>query len=202
LSRIVNERQFDRLKGMLDKTDGKIVLGGECVREELFIAPTIVKDCTGDDSLLSDEIFGPILPIVPVDSTEEALAFVNSREHPLALMAFSNDPKYREYIFNNTQSGSCLANECLFHAGCFVIPFGGVGTSGYGKSLGYYGFETFSHQRATLDSPGWLDLKPLTGFKYAPLKSSDMPFIKFFWGEGPVNLPRAPGTPGAETQKK
>ncbi|KAG9040301.1 hypothetical protein FS837_000819, partial [Tulasnella sp. UAMH 9824] len=67
LSRIVNERQFDRLKAMLDKTDGKVVLGGECVREELFVAPTVVKDCTGDDSLLADEIFGPILPIVPVD---------------------------------------------------------------------------------------------------------------------------------------
>ncbi|KAG8949956.1 hypothetical protein FRC00_007906 [Tulasnella sp. 408] len=169
LSRIVNERQFDRLKAMLDKTDGKVVLGGECVREELFIAPTVVKDCTGDDSLLADEIFGPILPIVPVDSTEEALAFVNAREHPLALMAFSNDVKYREYN---------------------------------GKSLGYYGFETFSHQRASIDSPGWLDLKPLTGFKYAPLKAADMPFIKFFWGEGPVNLPRAPGTPGADAQKK
>ncbi|KAG9047723.1 hypothetical protein FS837_001620, partial [Tulasnella sp. UAMH 9824] len=102
-------------------------------------------------------------------STEEALAFVNGREHPLALMAFSNNPKYREHN---------------------------------GKSLGYYGFETFSHQRASIDSPGWLDLQLLTGFKYAPLKSADMPLIKYFWGEGPVNLPRAPGTPGADAQKK
>ncbi|KAG8942889.1 hypothetical protein FRC00_011561 [Tulasnella sp. 408] len=195
---------------MLDKTDGKVVLGGECVREELFIAPTVVKDCTGDDSLLAEYVSWnaflnhskDVSPRLCNVSTEEALAFVNAREHPLALMAFSNDVKYREYIFNNTQSGSCLANECLFHAGCFVIPFGGVGTSGYGKSLGYYGFETFSHQRASIDSPGWLDLKPLTGFKYAPLKAADMPFIKFFWGEGPVNLPRAPGTPGADAQKK
>lgn len=57
LSRIVNERQFDRLKGMLDKTDGKVVLGGECVREELYVAPTVVKDCTGDDSLLAEYVF-------------------------------------------------------------------------------------------------------------------------------------------------
>ncbi|KAG8985917.1 hypothetical protein FRB90_004365 [Tulasnella sp. 427] len=218
-SRIVNERQFDRLKAMLDKTDGKVVLGGECVRDELYIAPTVVKGCTGDDSMMSEyvsigllkgvnrgeahlEIFGPILPIVPVDSAEEAIAFVNSREHPLALMVFSNDPKYKDHVISNTQSGACLVNECLFHAGCFVIPFGGVGTSGYGKSLGVYGFETFSHQRACIDSPAWLDLKPVTGFKYAPLDSANLPLVKWFWGEGPVNLPRVAGTPNAETQKK
>ncbi|KAG8908245.1 hypothetical protein FRB99_008310 [Tulasnella sp. 403] len=194
-SRIINESQFDRLEKLLDATKGEIVIGGEMEREDRYIAPTVVKDCTGEDSLMADEIFGPILPLVPVDSVEEALAFVNAREHPLSLMSYSSNPKFNEHIFDNTQSGACLANDALVHGGCMTLPFGGIGNSGHGNYLGHYGFRTFTHERAMVQSPSWLDVKFLYGLRFPPFKSSDLPFIRRLWRLNDLPYPRAGEAP-------
>lgn len=113
-SRIVSDAHFKRVKGLLDNTKGTVVLGGETDAAQRFIAPTIVRDVTPDDSLMSEEIFGPILPIIPVKSVEEGIELVNAKyvewlfvdnetrgllcysEHPLAVYVFSNDAKLKK----------------------------------------------------------------------------------------------------------
>jgi aldehyde dehydrogenase (NAD+)/aldehyde dehydrogenase (NAD(P)+) len=123
-----------------------------------------------DDSLMSEEIFGPILPIVPVDSVDEAIEFINSRDHPLALYVFSTSASFKSKVFDNTQSGSCLANECLLQCGADGLPFGGIGASGSGYHTGKFSFDMFTHLRASLDSPSWIDM--LMGGRFPPFTAS------------------------------
>lgn len=88
--------QYKRVKSMLDGTKGKVVLGGECDETQLYIAPTVVENVSPEDSLMSDEIFGPILPIMTVKSLDEAITYVNNGDHPLALYVFAGDSAIRK----------------------------------------------------------------------------------------------------------
>ncbi|KAG6900272.1 hypothetical protein C0993_000460 [Termitomyces sp. T159_Od127] len=94
-SRIVTPQAWKRIKGLLDNTEGVVVLGGESDEATKFVAPTVVRDIKAEDSLMSEEIFGPVLPIVPVEDIDEAIAFVNTRDHPLALYVFSNNAEVK-----------------------------------------------------------------------------------------------------------
>ncbi|KAF8762010.1 Dehydrogenase [Rhizoctonia solani] len=126
-SRIISAGHWDRLKGMLDGTDGKVVLGGgsDADRDSKFIAPTVVKDVGGDDALMKSEIFGPILPIVPVKDVDAAIEYVNAKalassDHPLALYVFTKNPSHLTkslslVVFDNTQSGAAVANDLIIH---------------------------------------------------------------------------------------
>ncbi|KAI0064309.1 NAD-aldehyde dehydrogenase [Artomyces pyxidatus] len=165
-ARIISPAHFARIKAQLDATKGKIVYGGSTNAEKKFIEPTLVVNVRDDDSLMKEEIFGPVLPIVAVESLDEALEIVNSRDHPLALYAFSKDAAYKAKVFNNTHSGACIANETLIHVGAEGLPFGGIGPSGAGAHTGKYSFDTFTHLRSTLDNPGWLEL--ILGGRYPP----------------------------------
>jgi len=169
---MVSPHHFARVKGLLDKTKGTIVVGGETDADTKYIAPTIVKDVKGDDSLMSEEIFGPILPIIPVDDVDEAIKFINARDHPLALYVFSSNAAFKDKVFNNTQSGACIANDCLLQAGVYGLPVGGTGRSGYGQYSGKHGFDMFTHLRGSLDSPGWLDM--LLGARFPPYTASKL----------------------------
>ncbi|THH14250.1 hypothetical protein EW146_g6054 [Bondarzewia mesenterica] len=157
-SRIISISQFERITGLLKSTKGEIVYGGGSNADKKFIEPTIVIGVDGADSLMSEEIFGPILPIVPVDSLDEAIEFVNARDHPLALYVFSQDPKFKAKVFDNTQSGSAVANECMLQTVAEGLPFGGIGPSGSGAHTGKFTFDIFTHVRASLDNPSWLDM--------------------------------------------
>ncbi|EKM75339.1 hypothetical protein AGABI1DRAFT_46604 [Agaricus bisporus var. burnettii JB137-S8] len=165
-SRLVTPQAFNRIKGLLDNTKGTIVIGGEMDEATKFIAPTIVKDVPTNDSLMNEEIFGPVLPIVPVKDVEEAIAYVNSNDHPLAVYVFSQDAAYKQKVFSRTQSGSAVANEVVIQPGIEGLPFGGIGPSGSGYHTGKYTFDMFTHLRASLDSPGWLD--KILGFRFPP----------------------------------
>ncbi|KAG5351806.1 hypothetical protein C0989_004843 [Termitomyces sp. Mn162] len=165
-SRIVTHQAWKRIKGLIDTTKGTVVVGGEMDEATKFIAPTIVRDVKADDSLMSEEIFGPVLPLVPVEDVDEAIAFVNARDHPLALYVFSQDAEFKAKVFTNTLSGSAVANETLLHLAVDGMPFGGVGPSGYGAHTGKFGFDTFTHLRASLDSPSWVD--KIIGFRFPP----------------------------------
>ncbi|KZP08660.1 NAD-dependent aldehyde dehydrogenase [Athelia psychrophila] len=173
-SRIIAPRHVERLRGLLGATRGTVVAGGEVDAGQKYVAPTIVRDVKADDALMQDELFGPILPIVPVDSVDDAIAFINARDHPLALYVFSDSAAFKAKVFDNTQSGSCLANETLIQCGAHGLPFGGTGPSGSGQHIGKYSFDTFTHLRATLDSPGWVD--KLIGGRYPPYTVSAFPF--------------------------
>jgi acyl-CoA reductase-like NAD-dependent aldehyde dehydrogenase len=149
--RIVSTRQFDRLKGLLDKVDpSTIVIGGEADRDDLYIAPTIVSPVDTDSILMQDEIFGPILPFIPVESMDEAINIVNAREQPLALYVFSSGKYDYNKILDNTSSGGVLVNDILMHLQELSLPFGGVGPSGTGSYHGEKSFETFTHLRSTM----------------------------------------------------
>ncbi|KAG8683784.1 hypothetical protein FRC09_015853, partial [Ceratobasidium sp. 395] len=167
-SRIISERHYDRVKQMVDETKGSIVLGGakDANREQKFIAPTIVKDVQGDDILMQSEIFGPVLPIIPVKDVDAAIQYINEHDHPLALYVFTTDPKFKAKVFDNTLSGAAVANEVIIHIGVDGLPFGGVGPSGYGAHTSKFTFDIFTHQRSSLDSPGWVDL--ILGARFPP----------------------------------
>ncbi|KAF8609342.1 NAD-dependent aldehyde dehydrogenase [Ceratobasidium sp. AG-I] len=166
--RIISHGHYDRLKAMIDGTQGTVVIGGagDADRDSKFIAPTIVKDVKPDDTLMRSEIFGPLLPIVPVKDVDAAIDFINSNDHPLALYVFSSDKKFKAKVFDNTQSGAAVANELIIHIAVDGLPFGGVGPSGYGAHTSKFSFDTFTHLRGSLDSPGWVDL--ILGARFPP----------------------------------
>lgn len=152
-ARIINGGHFKRLNSMISGTKGKVVLGGESDEKARFLAPTVISNVKVDDPVMAGEIFGPILPIVPVKSIESAVDFINSRDQPLALYMFAGDNKAKEYFFDNTRSGACLQGDTLLHFAVDSLPFGGTGPSGYGNYHGKASFDQFSHQRASLDAP-------------------------------------------------
>ena len=149
--RIVNERHFDRLAALLGS--GRIVTGGATDRERRYIAPTVLADVSPDAPVMAEEIFGPILPIVEVPGLEEAIDFINEREKPLALYAFTDSATTRERLAAETSSGGLAFGIPVYHLTVPDLPFGGVGESGMGRYHGRYSVETFSHRKALLDKP-------------------------------------------------
>ncbi|KAI9465739.1 NAD-aldehyde dehydrogenase [Lactarius psammicola] len=164
--RIVSSSHFTRIKGLLDRTGGQIVYGGSTNEETKFIEPTLVTGVKGDDSLMGEEIFGPVLPIIEVDDVDEAIEFINARDHPLALYVFSSSSALKSKVIENTQSGSAIVNDTLIQALAEGLPFGGIGPSGSGCNTGKFSFDTFTHLRATLDNPGFMDY--IMSFRYPP----------------------------------
>ncbi|MEU2560939.1 aldehyde dehydrogenase family protein [Streptomyces longispororuber] len=149
--RIVNERHFDRLSALLDS--GRLVTGGRTDRAAKYIAPTVLADVKPDEPVMREEIFGPVLPIVEVDGLDEAIAFINDRDKPLALYAFTDSAATRERIAAETSSGGLGFGLPMAHLGVPELPFGGVGESGMGAYHGPHSIAVFSHRKARLDVP-------------------------------------------------
>lgn len=178
ISHIINLAHFHRLKNLLDSTSGTIAFGGQTDESRKFIAPTVVKGVKGDDSLMSDEIFGPILPVVPVDDVDAAIAYINAHDHPLALYCFSPDAAFKNKVFDNTQSGSAVANDVLLHCAADGLPFGGIGPSGSGYHTRGFTFDMFTHLRASIDSPGWIDA--ILGARFPPYTPKKIASLDYF----------------------
>ncbi|WP_327679325.1 aldehyde dehydrogenase family protein [Streptomyces sp. NBC_00467] len=149
--RIVNERHFDRLSGLLDS--GRVVVGGDTDRDRKYIAPTVLADVDPGAPVMREEIFGPVLPIVTVPGLDEAIDFINDRDKPLALYAFTESPDTRRRLAAETSSGGLGFGLPLAHLTVSDLPFGGVGESGMGSYHGRYSIETFSHRKAVLEKP-------------------------------------------------
>jgi len=190
IGRIVSDGHFARVKKMVDETEGTVVLGGKSDEATRYIEPTVVRSVRPDDSLMQDEIFGPVLPIVPVDDIEAAIKHINAGEKPLALYVFSQDKKLQEHIFSNTQSGAAVANEVIVHLAVPGLPMGGVGASGYGAHTGKFSFDTFTHLRSSIDSPTWLDV--VLKNRYPPYTSAK---LKTMFSLILPSLPPRPGQP-------
>ncbi|MDA8016803.1 MAG: aldehyde dehydrogenase family protein [Thermoanaerobaculia bacterium] len=153
LARIVNRRHYERLQKLLDKsvaTGGKVIYGGTCDPDDRWIEPTLLADVPDDAPVMQEEIFGPILPIVPYDDLDEALRRIRSREKPLALYLFTSDDRVTERVLTETSAGGTCINDVAIHFLHPNLPFGGVNHSGHGVSHGYFGFRAFSHERAVL----------------------------------------------------
>jgi aldehyde dehydrogenase (NAD+) len=158
---IVNERHFGRLTTALAATKGTVALGGGSDAATIEIQPTVVVDPALDEPLMTDEIFGPILPIVTVQSLDEAIDFVNSRAKPLAAYLFTKSKDVRERVIKEVSAGGMLVNHLLFQFSTTKLPFGGVGPSGMGAYHGKFGFEEFSHRKSVLTKPTRPDLTAL-----------------------------------------
>ena len=158
LGRIVNDRHFDRIVGLADAGGtGDLVCGGDRDRAARYLAPTIFRRTDPDAPIMQEEIFGPLLPTIPVDDVEAAVGFVTARDKPLALYAFAEDPDVRDLVLETTTSGGVCLNATLFHIAVPGLPFGGVGESGMGAYHGRSGFETFTHRKAVLHRPTTID---------------------------------------------
>jgi len=162
---IVNPTHHARLRSMLERTKGKIVIGGEYDGEKR-IAPTIVKDVTVDDSLMEDEIFGPILPLIAVDDLEEAIRIVRAQPVALAVYAFTNNEEVKKRLVYETKSGTLSVNEPFGQVAVIEMPFGGQGESGHGAWYGKFAFDTFTHLRGYVDVPPTQE--PLLAPRYPP----------------------------------
>ncbi|MXW40290.1 MAG: aldehyde dehydrogenase family protein [Synechococcus sp. SB0668_bin_15] len=153
--RIVNDSQFRRLAALL--RERSVLWGGHTDPTERYVAPTVVAVEQWDDPLMEEEIFGPVLPILPLPSLEEALDAINSRPHPLALYLFSGRRAWRDRLLAGTSSGTVCLNDVVLQGGIPQLPFGGVGESGMGAYHGRAGFARFSHQRSVLQRPQGFD---------------------------------------------
>ena len=149
--RIISTHHVDRLAAVMP-TNG-VVIGGEIDKGEKYIAPTVVTGITGDDGIMRDEIFGPILPMLNVASADEAIEFINARPKPLALYVYSSDRATHRAFETRTSSGALDINVALAHMSVADLPFGGVGPSGSGAYHGKRSFDVFSHQKAVLSKP-------------------------------------------------
>jgi aldehyde dehydrogenase (NAD+) len=151
--RIVNQRHFDRLTASLAATKGNVAVGGGSDASTLSIQPTVVVDPDPAEPLMTDEIFGPILPVVTVQSLDEAISFVNSRPKPLAAYLFTKTKSIRERVVKEVSAGGMVINHLLLHFTTNKLPFGGVGPSGMGAYHGKFGFEEFSHRKTVMTKP-------------------------------------------------
>jgi aldehyde dehydrogenase (NAD+) len=160
--RIVNRRNFDRLVGLMGS--GRIVAGGQTDAADLYIAPTVLVDVPPDSPVMREEVFGPLLPVLEVDSVEAVVRWVNSRPRPLGLYVFAEDIGVAERILDATESGDAAINDCTIHPMIPELPFGGVGNSGMGKYHGRCGFEAFTNARGVLYHSSRID----PGVRYPP----------------------------------
>ena len=161
--RIVNDKSFERVSSYL--TDGEVVLGGKTDKEERYIAPTLLRNVSPSAPVMQEEIFGPVLPMLTFERREEVINFITQREKPLALYYFGDEEKGWKML-RRTQSGGACINDTIMHIANENIPFGGVGNSGMGSYHGRLSFDAFSHRRAVVCTPTWIDLP----FRYMPYK--------------------------------
>jgi aldehyde dehydrogenase (NAD+) len=163
--RIVNERHHARLTGLLDRGgyDAVAVGGGHDVGER-YIAPTVLTGVKPDAAVMDDEIFGPILPVLPYAELDDAIAFVNDRPQPLALYVFASRSTDIDRVVDRTTAGGVTVNHTLLHVSVPELPFGGVGASGIGAYHGEAGFRVFSHAKPVLQR----STKPDPSIAYPP----------------------------------
>ncbi|MGE5182457.1 MAG: aldehyde dehydrogenase family protein [Acidobacteriota bacterium] len=160
LARVINTRNYERLTKLLDETvlqGARVEIGGEVDAGERYISPTVLTGVRPDAPVMSEEIFGPILPVLTYKSFDEVVPFITARDKPLALYVFGDNPHRVDQVIAGTTAGGTCVNNTLVHFANHNLPFGGVGPSGTGNYHGVYGFKAFSHERAVLWQ-GRLDL--------------------------------------------
>jgi len=162
--KIINERQFDRLVKYLQQ--GRVVHGGRTDREKLFIEPTVITNVSMDSALMKEEIFGPILPVIPFNTNEEALKIIEQNKNPLAFYVFTSKREREKYWLDRVAFGGGCVNNASWHLTNHHLPFGGRGFSGSGQYHGKYSFDTFSHKKSIMKTPTWFD----PALKYPPFK--------------------------------
>ncbi|HNR54665.1 MAG TPA: aldehyde dehydrogenase family protein [Flavobacteriales bacterium] len=154
-ARLVNDRRLSVVRSYLDQ--GRAILGGQSDANDRYIAPTVLLDVPLDAPVMREEIFGPVLPVIPWTEREEAIAITRRNPFPLASYLFSSDRDMPGWFMERIPSGSTCINHCMLHFGDPYLPFGGVGASGMGRYHGRYTFDLFSHQRAVVRASTFID---------------------------------------------
>jgi len=161
-ARIVNTKNWDRLKSYIEPQ--KVIFGGKYDKQDLFISPTLIDEPELSGELMQNEIFGPLLPILAYDNTEDLYRIIGSYEKPLSLYVFSENRHFTDLVIRHFSFGGGCVNDTLIHIANKNLPFGGVGHSGIGAYHGQASFDTFSHKKSMTKRPTWLDIK----IRYAP----------------------------------
>lgn len=172
--KMINRKHFDRVCGLIAKD--KVVLGGTWREETLQIAPTIMDHVVPEDAVMQEEIFGPLLPVLEVESMQEAFDFIQSRPHPLALYLFTSSRSEEDLFLKRVPFGGGCVNDTIIHIATQNLPFGGVGHSGMGSYHGKKSFETFSHAKSVVKKFTWLDLV----LRYQPYRPWKDALVRFF----------------------
>lgn len=172
--KIINRKHFERLRALLK--DGDVVCGGEIDEAALKIAPTVIENAPWDCELMTQEIFGPILPIMCYGSIEEVREMMEERPKPLALYVFSENKSEAKCLMDNCRFGGGCINDTIIHLATTHMGFGGVGESGMGSYHGKAGFDTFSHTKSIVDKKTWLDL----GIRYRPYTPAAERLLRMF----------------------
>lgn len=173
MTRIVSDKHFDRLTFFLKQ--GEILLGGKSNREMLSIEPTILTDITWDDRVMSDEIFGPILPVLEYTALDDVVEGIRKHPNPLALYLFTASTRIQNEVLNSISFGGGCINDTIYHFANPHLPFGGVGTSGIGAYHGKNSFDVFSHKKSVLKQTTLFDIP----FRYPHVKNA-LKRIKMF----------------------
>jgi aldehyde dehydrogenase (NAD+) len=170
LARVVNRRHTQRLASLLAdarQRGARLLAGGEVDEEQCYIAPTLLDRVPAGAAILSEEIFGPLLPIIGYTDLDQVIAAINAAPKPLALYLWSTDRRAVDKVLAQTSSGGACVNHCVAHFAHGNLPFGGVNNSGVGSAHGEYGFKAFSHERAVLRASPLMLIKlffpPYTG---------------------------------------
>ncbi|XP_057988795.1 aldehyde dehydrogenase family 3 member F1 isoform X2 [Hevea brasiliensis] len=171
IARIINKHHFLRLKNLLSDlaVQKSVVYGGSMDEENLFIEPTILLDPPLQSEIMTDEIFGPLLPIITLDMVEDSIEFINSKPKALAIYAFTKNEQFKRRIEAETSSGSLVFNDAVIQYAVDTLPFGGIGESGIGRYHGKFSFDTFTHHKAVTTrsflTDFWFRFPPWNGQK-------------------------------------
>lgn len=172
LGKIINEKRFDKLVEYL--SEGNIIEGGNYNRENLFIQPTLIDEVNMEDSIMKEEIFGPILPILTYTDIEEVVHIIRKNRYPLALYLFTEEDAIKQYILERIEFGGGCINHTLSHIINPNLPFGGIGYSGMGRYHSKYTFDAFSYEKSIFEpSINW---EP--NLKYPPYKARQLKLVK------------------------
>lgn len=172
--RIVNRQQYDRLIAMIENSGGELALGGRSDADTLGIEPAVIVDPGPDSPVMETEIFGPVLPVLSVDSLSEAIQFINARPKPLATYLFTKSAAERDRVLAEVSSGGTVINHVAVHCLAPQLPFGGVGPSGMGAYHGRWGFEALSHRKAVLSKPS----RPDPSLVYPPYTQRKLKLLR------------------------
>jgi aldehyde dehydrogenase (NAD+) len=164
--RIISKNHVDRLIKIINGQN--IIFGGHSNKEDKYIEPTLIIDPDINSPIMSEEIFGPILPIISYNDVREIEKVILKNPNPLAFYVFSNNKKFINYLINNFSFGGCVINDTLIHYINSNLPFGGIGNSGMGAYRGKYSFDTFSHYKPILKKQSMLDIP----FRFGPYPKS------------------------------
>ncbi len=172
LPKIINDKHHSRLIGLMNNQS--IAYGG--TYNETKISPTLLDNVSLESSIMQEEIFGPILPIMGYESIEEVIAYIQSKAKPLAFYLFSQDKRLEKRLLNVISFGGGTFNDTIMHVASSELGFGGVGNSGIGTYHGIHSFMTFSHAKSWLNRKNWIDLS----FRYHPYTKAKQKIIEIF----------------------